>query len=56
MKVGRTRDEDEAMRRKDGGCVFMIVGRKVAGEGDAYVRIETRTPHEDEIFTKFVDA
>ena len=56
MEVRGARGKNEAVRRED-GCGALVVGRrKVAGEGDANVRIETRTPHEDEIFAEFVDA
>jgi hypothetical protein len=57
VKVGRAGDEDEAMRGKNGGCILMSVGGgKIACQGDANVRVETRAPHEDEVLAKFVDS
>jgi hypothetical protein len=51
VKVRRTRDKNEAMGRKDGRCVLVVGRREIASERDANVRIETRTPHKNKIFS-----
>ena len=44
------------MGREDSSGVLMVGRGKVAGEGDPYVGIKTRTPHEDKILAQLVDT
>lgn len=54
VEVGRARNENKTMRRKDGGGAFMVGGGEGAGERDANVRVEAGSPHKDEVFAKLV--
>ena len=42
------------MGGEDGGGTLVVGGGKGASKSDANVRVQTRSPHEDEIFAKLV--
>ena len=44
------------MGGEDGGGTLVIGGGKGASKSDANVRVQTRSPHEDEVFAELVDA
>jgi hypothetical protein len=55
VKVVGTGDKDEAMGGKD-SSQSLVMDRGAALDTDADIRIKTGSPHEDKIFTEFVDA
>lgn len=44
------------MRGEDGSGTFVGSGREISREGDADVRVETGSPHENEVLAQLVNA
>ena len=54
MKVGRAGNENKTVGREDGGGSLVVCRGECAVERDANVRVQTRPPHEHQVFSQFV--